>query len=308
MKKIKEIIGFDDLYVYNNSIIVKNKTSIQIINNETNMTPLVEGNIFVVKVLENDLFYQLENECNIHIYGRNIVLKDDFAYGLITALKCYIYIYIYGGKDGISMFLDSNLHFIGMAPEKCSFSYKQYLIRNNNLKKIFICYKLYENIWDYKHMDGSNIHIISGYKDKILIYSENGDYLALNLQDGNIAWKYPERCYTTNSLYGDYLYTLDQNNLIEIDAETGKKNQTIDIKSIEDKEKFLINRIKVYDDYVFCIDTFGTIAVIDRKTLSIKKMLRLNNHLRNGEHSLQWLNNRLYVQDVEHVIHIFEEE
>ena len=98
MKKIKEITGFDNLCVYNNSIIVKNKKSIQQVDNNMNLVPLVEGDIYRAIILGDDLFYQIENAYNTYIYKKNVALKDNFRYGLRTALKCTLYIYIYMEK------------------------------------------------------------------------------------------------------------------------------------------------------------------------------------------------------------------
>ena len=308
MKKIKEITGFDELYVYDNSIIVENKKSIQQIDNNLNLFPLVEGDIYMVTILGDDLFYQIENSHNIYIYKKDIVLKDDFSYALISALKCDIYIYISSKRYDASIFLDSNLGFVGKAPRYCNFSYKQYLILNDNLRKNFICYKLYDKLWEYKHTDDSNIQIISGYKDKVLIYSENGDLFTLNLNNGELCWKYPEQCpYSRYGFFDNYIYHIYKNEFREISADTGKICRVMDIRDLREKEHFFATAgIKIYDEYVFCRDVDGAVAIIDRKTLVLKEILHFEKHLINWEHSLHWVNNRLYVQDTEYVIHIFE--
>ena len=306
MKKVKEIRVFGYMYLYNNLIIVKNKDdkSIQNIDEDLDLTLLIDAKVHSLKILDNKLFYQVENCHNLHIYDDNIEIEDSVGYALHSALKYDPYIYIYGGKDDDAIFLDSKLQFIKKAPEYCNFSYNDYLLEN--YKNTLFCYKLSDKQWEYTHSDDSKIQIISGYKDKVLIYSENGDLFALNLNNGELCWEFEEKCYL-HSLCGDNLYTVNKYKLVEIDAETGRKKREIEIKPIEVKENFYITRIKVYDDYIFCTDTFGgTVAVIDRKTLELKEILRFEKHLINWEHSLHWVNNRLYVQDTEYVIHIFE--
>ncbi len=66
MKKIKEIIGFEYMYEYEDSVVIRNEKSLQQINENLDLVSLVEGNVFVVKVLGGELFYQLNDECNIH--------------------------------------------------------------------------------------------------------------------------------------------------------------------------------------------------------------------------------------------------
>lgn len=219
----------------------------------------------------------------------------------------FLYIYIYGGKDKTTLFLDINLKFVEKAPMYCNFSYKDYLF-NVNKDKV-ICYQLNNKLWDYSHSDESNIEIISGYKDKVLIYLESGDLFSLDLQAGKQCWKYPEQCpYGCYGFLDSYIYHFYKDEFREISADTGKLLRTGDISDLRQKGNYFAANagIKVYDDYVFCRDTMGSVAIIDRKTLILRDIIRFDKHLINSDNTLQWINNRLYVQDVEYTIHIFE--
>ncbi|GHV14880.1 hypothetical protein FACS1894169_04710 [Bacteroidia bacterium] len=313
MKKVREIVGFDNFEVYNNSIVVQDKKGICLVENNLELTPLVEGNIYSIQVLGNNLFYQIDDALGLYLLEKGLILNKDSFYGLMSALMYNEYIYIEREnlQDEINtpIFLNTNsdFHFISNAPEYCNFSYKQYLIRNNNRKKIFNCYQLNDKLWSYKHTDDSNIEILSGYKDKILIYSKSGDLFALDLQTGGLCWRYPEPCFSHNSLYGDFIYTFNKSSLLEISAETGKLCRVMDMESIEKKEYFTLTAgIKAYDDYIFGRDVDGVVIIIDRKSLTLKKILRFDKHLINRDHTLQWIHNRLYVQDIEYTLHIFE--
>lgn len=308
MKKIKEIAATNKLLdVYNKSIILSDKKSIQQIDDNLNLIPLVEGNIYSSKILGNSLFYQLDRNTNIHIYSEDIVLKEDYGYILHSSLKCASYIYIYGGKDKTSIFLDSNLQFVKKAPEYCNFSYQDYLFED--YKNTLSCYILSDKRWNYIHSDDSKIHIISGYKDKVLIYSESGDLFALNIETGEVCWKYPEQCpYGRYGYFDEYVYHMYKNEFREISADTGKLIRIMDIQELREKESFFASAgIKVYDDYIFARNVDGAVVIIDRKKMVIKEIIHFENHLINANDALQWLNNRLYVQDAEHVIHVFEE-
>ena len=306
MKKIKEIKRFNNLGVYKNSIIVYNKDECGLLylNEELEPTLLINESIHKARVFEDNLIYQ-NNFRNLVNWDKKVEIQNNNGYELLTALKYNNYIYIYSGDEDAELFFNFNLEIIGNAPRYCCFSYKDYLFDKD--KSSLICYNLNDKLWDYKRDNDSDIQIISGYKNKILVYSESGDLFALSLENGEVCWKYPEKTFHTNSLCKDCLYTQDKNNLIEIDAESGKKIRAVDVKTIETKEKFIANRIKVYDDYIFCIDTFGTFAIFDRKTLTLKEIIRLDEHMINRDYALQWLNNRLYIQTIGGTIHIFED-
>ena len=309
MKKIKEITGFGSLDIYKGVIIVYNKKEhIYQIDEKVDILPLLEENIYSVKVLDDDLLYKIENPENMMIYEKNIELKDSSKCVLHTALKCDIYIYIYSKKYNSEIFLDANLQFVREAPEYCNFSYKQYLFHNSNKSKLLICYELNNELWKFPYTDDSNIEIIAGYQDKVLLYSESGDLFALNLENGEVCWKYPEQ--NPNGRYcffENYIYHLYKNVLREINAETGVLNRVGDVQDLREKEHFLATGgIKAYNDYIFLKDVDGAIAIIDRETMKLKEILRFEHHLGNFYFPVHWLNNKLYVQDVKNVIHIFE--
>lgn len=313
MKKIKEIKGFKYLYLYRNSIIVQNEDSLQQIDEYTNSNLLLKGNIYSVNILEGELFYQLEDELGLYLFNKGLVLNKDSFYGLLSALKCGPYIYIYreyiDSEVNTPLFFSFDFQYINNAPEYCNFSYKEYLIRNSNRKKIFNCYQINNKLWNYNHYDDSNIEIISGYKDKILVYSESGDLFALSLQAGELCWEYPEKCsYGRYSFYDNFIYHMYKNEFREICADTGNLLRIGDISDLRKRENYFAASagIKVYDDYIFARDADGAIAIIDRRTLALKEVLQFDKHLMNNDSALQWVNKRLYVQDIEYTIHIFE--
>lgn len=306
MKKIKEMKEFETLEVYKNSIIVKNKKSIQLVNESLNLTSLIDANIYSFKILDDKLFYQLDDSFNLHIYDNGLEIKDNIGFALHSALYCTPYIYIYGGKDDTSIFLDFSLKSIIRAPEYCFASYKNFLFDYN--KNIIVCYQLNNKLWNYIHNDDSKLRIISGYKNKLLIYSESGDLFALNLSNGELCWKYPEQCpYGRYGFFDNCIYHMYKNEFREIFADTGQIFRVMDIRDLREKEHFFATAgIKVYDDYILCKDVDGAVAVIDRKNLILKEIIRFEHHLGNWTFPFLWVNNRLYVQDIEKVIHVFE--
>lgn len=96
MKIIKKVtIPNKYLNLYNNLIIVTDGRSLDQIDSNLDIIPLLQGNIFSLKVLGDKLFYQLDNNTNLHIYSKDIILSGDYGYVLHSALECASYIYIY---------------------------------------------------------------------------------------------------------------------------------------------------------------------------------------------------------------------
>ena len=141
-----------------------------------------------------------------------------------------------------------------------------------------------------------------------------------SLDKKEILWR-REEAISRLTFYKDKIYATFQgkndsgsySRLEEIDLSSGEVIRSVDISNVKDfKLGFAFTGPhKVYDDYIFFLKSAnknGVFAVFDRKTLSFISYVVLNTYCSPSVDNLHWLDNKLYILDLDKKLHVLEFE
>lgn len=151
---------------------------------------------------------------------------------------------------------------------------------------------------------------IFSYKNLVYLFMKGGQLVALNAEDGSLAWMWEHE--RTGAFMGieEKVYKQDGKSIFEIDAIKGKLLRELHYSDNSVLEGYHSSGpLWVYEDVIVTVDVlYGKICIIDRKNFEVFDFFSLNKRLINSNNALVWHDNKLYVLDIDNTLHIFEKE
>jgi outer membrane protein assembly factor BamB len=151
---------------------------------------------------------------------------------------------------------------------------------------------------------------IFSYQNLVYVPLRGGQLLALNAKDGSMAWLFEQEVSGAYQLFGNKIYKKNVLAIYEIDALTGEILRTMPLDKNPDlHDKIFAGPLWVYDDIIIILHVpEGYIALIDRACLKVVDLFGIGFSIINWDKSVVWHENKLYVHDTAHNLHIFEKE
>jgi hypothetical protein len=138
-----------------------------------------------------------------------------------------------------------------------------------------------------------------------------GQLLALNAVDGSFKWMKDYGGYTAS--FDNRVYHLNGPELQEIDPESGDILRTVEFRKHIDKPGFVMSQpFEAYDDIILLQGHQSVVALVDRKTFELIDWFQPSGwestRIPSSLGVMHWCNNRVYVVDMDEVLHIYERE
>lgn len=208
------------------------------------------------------------------------------------------------------------------------------MMRNGFVKDVY-WQTDFSEIGQYQKMDGTiaEQNEIDGeffYCETLnLIYVPlaGGQLVALNTENGEIIWIKEHLVRRDGRLtsgkygiFGDSIYKTDGLSIIELSAKTGEILKKLYFEDIQDvlneiknlNDNFICSGpINIYDDLLVLFSVRKSqIIVLSRKSFELEEFIHIPNipGIPNSKDSIAWNNNKLYVLDMDNILHIFKKE
>ncbi|MCT4613896.1 MAG: hypothetical protein N4A49_03360 [Marinifilaceae bacterium] len=200
-------------------------------------------------------------------------------------------------------------------------SFITFIVESNSLflsttMDSLFCFDLHqEKSWEinFKEIDamldeGFNTVDFYKFKNNIILQNYKGDYFyCIDILSGNLLWK--KKLLGRINVFQNFLYSISNDILSEIDIETGEIIKQEDIYPLIESHNFhSTGEHKVYDDYIFCMSASkpGKVAVFERSTLKFRDFVQIEKSIPIGQKNLIWQNHKLYILDISGTLHIYE--
>jgi len=137
-----------------------------------------------------------------------------------------------------------------------------------------------------------------------------GQLLALDAKTGKKVWMWEQPRNGTFAIQGEYIYKQDGLTVFEIDTNTGKLIREKNFNDDVLVERFHASgSLWVYENLIIVCDVlYGKICLLNRQTLEVEEFFSLDKKLVNSKDAIIWNDNKLYVLDIDHTLHIFEKQ
>lgn len=154
---------------------------------------------------------------------------------------------------------------------------------------------------------------LMGYENLLFVPMKGGQLLALDVETGEKVWiqDYNNGRSGFYTLYSDKIYKHDGLSLIEIDVITGARIREMifpEYKADDLKTFYALHYFWVYDDIIIMYGHKNRIAIINRESFQIIKIMELPASLPASKDNVIWHDNKLYVLDLTNTLHVYERE
>ena len=293
------ILNFSEIHRYKflrNYLLISFKNGYtEIINLKTDNKVKIEEKLYFTQSLENQRFIIIKTEETLFIYDKIEYTTEEFTFYKELLFKSIT---------------DSKLVFYGNEGNKI-FIFDIDLIINHKQKS-------YENIpfitWSDTNENTTLYEII--IKDQLLLILKGTSVICLNIETGKLVWSLnSEIAKQMGVISGEYLYTASNTSLTKIAIADGEVEYAIRFQEEYQLEKLItlygIEELTLFKNELWAYTKFGTLSLvcIDKETAYFKKVIPLESlGIKTGIFSFQFYKDKLFIQDHDYTLHIFEKE
>jgi len=135
-----------------------------------------------------------------------------------------------------------------------------------------------------------------------------GQLLALDAKTGEKVWMFDNEKLGKYQILDDKIYKGDGKSIIVYDKNNLKIEKKLYFKDVPILKNYIpAGPFLVYNDIIISTDVlYGKICLLNRQTLEVEEFFSLDKKLVNSKDAIIWNDNKLYVLDIDHTLHIFE--
>ena len=153
-------------------------------------------------------------------------------------------------------------------------------------------------------------------RDQLLLILKGTSVICLNIETGKVVWSLnSEIAKQMGVISGEYLYTASNTSLTKIAIASGEVEYAIRFQEEYQLEKLItlygIEELTLFKNELWAYTKFGTLSLvcIDKETAYFKKVIPLESlGIKTGIFSFQFYKDKLFIQDHDYTLHIFEKE
>lgn len=153
-------------------------------------------------------------------------------------------------------------------------------------------------------------------RDQLLLVLKGTSVICLNIETGTVVWSLnSEISKRMGVISSEYLYTASNTSLTKIAIASGEVEYAIRFQEEYQLEKLItlygIEELTLFKNELWAYTKFGTLSLvcIDKETAYFKKVIPLESlGIKTGIFSFQFYKDKLFIQDHDYTLHIFEKE